>query len=50
MQIKLARQIHGKYGSLRGTVDVKDEAYAEQLIKRGLAKRIVPKKKAKKAD
>lgn len=49
MRINLPRQIHGKYGTLRGTVEV-DERYAKQLIKAGHATEAEKPKQKKKAD
>lgn len=49
MRINLPRQVHGKYGTLRGVVDVTDR-YGKQLIDAGLATPAPKPKKAKKAD
>ena len=38
MLIQIPRQVHGKYGTLNGRVDMsRDVSYAKALIKSGLA-------------
>ena len=50
MKINLPRQIHGKFGTLRGTVEVPDR-YGKELIDAGHAKEVAkPKPKKSKDD